>query len=145
MTENDDTETVGGELIAYDQAMFPQLLDQDPAAVRERFARRFMAAETMDDLFNALEGNTAQALAGRRVQIRGVAWAPFTSDRGIIPLAICDAASLPDGEVLEFATTGDALVLFLRKTELIGGFPVDVRIAAVKTRSGQTALNFERA
>jgi hypothetical protein len=136
-----DTKT---EIVAYDHKLFPQLLDQDPEAVRERFAKRFMAAESVADLFDVLEGSTSQGMVGRRLQINGVTWAPYESDRGIIPLAICDAADLETGEIVEFATTSEALTMFIRRAELIGGLPFDARIASKKTRSGQTALNFER-
>ena len=138
-----DTPT-GTELVAYDQALFPTLLDQDPEAVQLRFAKRFMAAETVDDLFDVLEGNTSKSMVGRRLQVREVAWAPYESDRGVIPLAICTAADLGTGEIVEFATTSAALTMFIRRAEIIGGLPFDAKIAAKKTRSGQTALNFER-
>lgn len=134
----------GTDLVAYDQALFPGLFDQDPDAVRVRFAKRFAAAETLDDLFGVLEGTLSKDMIGRTVTIRSVAWAPFESDRGIIPLAICDAADPKSGEVIEFATTGESLVQFIRRCELIREMPFTVRIEGKKTRSGQTALNFAR-
>lgn len=132
------------ELAPYDHAMFPNLLDQDPRAVMSRFAARFMKAETLEDLFAVLEGTSSQDLAGHSVEVRGVAWAPYESDRGVIPLAICDAVDLGTGEVIEFATTGEVLTMMLRRVELIGAFPFRARITSKKTRSGQNALNFER-
>ena len=132
------------ELVAYDQALFPTLLDQDPVAVRERFAARFARAETIEDLFDVLEGNTSKDLVGKRMQVTAVAWAPYESDRGIIPNAICTAADVETGEVFEFATTSEALTMFIRRAELIGAIPFNARIASKKTRSGQNALNFER-
>jgi hypothetical protein len=132
------------ELVAYDTALFPKLLDQDPQAVMERFARRFMAAETLEDLFSVMEGNVSKDMIGRVVTIRSVAYAPFHSDRGIIVNAICDAVDAKTGEVLEFATTGEVLTMFIRRAELTKNLPVTVRIAGKKTNSGQTALNFER-
>jgi hypothetical protein len=137
--------TESTDLIAYDQALFPDLLDQDPEAVRLRFAKRYMAAETIEDLFNVLEGNLSRDLVGRKIRISEVAWAPFASDRGIIPNGICTAADLKTGELLEFATTSEALTLFLRRAQMIGALPVDVQITESKTRSGNTALNFARA
>jgi hypothetical protein len=131
-------------LVAYDTQMFPNLLDQDPEAVRERFARRFAAAEDIDDLFGVLQGSTSKDMVGRALTINSVAWAPFESDRGVIPLAVCDAVDIHTDEVVEFATTSEALVLFIRKAELIGAMPFSVRVVAKKTRSGNTALNFER-
>lgn len=133
------------ELIAYDPGLFPALLDQDPAAVSERFAKRFGAAKTLDDLFNVLEGNTSKDLVGRTVTVSDVAWAPFESDRGIIPLAICTAADAATGEVMEFATTSEALTMFIRQAEIIGELPFTARITSRRTASGREALNFARA
>lgn len=137
--------TSSQEMVAYDQSTFPDLLNQDPEEVRKRFAARFMAAESIDDLFNVLEGNLSKSLAGKTVEIRGVAWAPYESDRGIVPLAVCEAMLTDTGELTEFATTSEALCLFIRRAELIKAIPFTARIAEKRTRSGNTALNFERA
>lgn len=131
-------------LVAYDQAMYPNLLNQDPRAVMDRIAARFQQATSLDDLFNVLEGKTSDDMIGRAITVQSVAWAPYESDRGIIPLAVCQAVD-SDGEVFEFATTGEVLCLFIRHAELIPGcMPFTARITGKKTSSGQTALNFER-
>lgn len=132
------------ELIAYDPALFPKLLDQDPEEVSARLRRRFAAAKNIDDLFNVLSGNTSDSMAGRILDIRGVSWAPYESDRGVIPLAICEAFDVKDGAEVEFATTSDALVHFLRQAELTKSLPFTARITSKKTRNGYNALNFER-
>ena len=132
------------EIVAYDPELFPALLDQDPREATARFARRFMIAESLDDLFNVLEGNTSQAMVGRTIEIKAVAWVPYEADIGVIPNAICQAVDTATGEILEFATTSSALTMFIRRAELIGEIPFEAKIAAKKTRSGQTALNFER-
>lgn len=136
-----DTST---ELVAYDQTLFPKLLDQDPEAVTARFAQRFLTAGSVDELFDVLKGQTSRDMIGRRLQLLDVAWAPFESDRGIVPLAICNATDIETGEVLEFATTSMALTMFIRRCELIDALPVNVRITSKKTRGGNDALNFER-
>lgn len=133
------------EVALYDPALFPNLLDQDPQEVEARFAKRFAQAETLEDLFNVLEGNTSKDMVGRTIEIRDVAWAPYESDRGIIPLAVCTAVDTGSGEVLEFATTGGMLTKFIRRAEVIGAIPFTARITAKKTRGGKDALNFERA
>lgn len=145
MSSKDEQAPVNGEIVLYDQGMFPMLREQDPLEVQKRFAARFERAETMEDLFGVLEGTSSQDLVGHTVEIRGVQWAPYESDQGTIPLAICDAVDVSTGEVAEFATTSGMLVLFIRKAELIGGLPFKARIAEKLTRSGQKALNFERA
>lgn len=132
------------DLVAYDPALFPALLEQDPLAVTARFAERFARAETLEDLFNVLEGNTSKDLIGHTLEVQAVSWVPFESDRGVIPNAICTAVDTATGELFEFATTSSVLTMFIRRAELVGALPFTARIAGKKTRSGQTALNFER-
>ena len=124
---------------------FPEIMNVDPAAVADRMAKRVMSATNLDELFDSLSGSTSDALVGRSFHILGVAWQPFESERGVIPNAIVDAADIKTGESREFATTGRMLVAFLRKAQLLNLFPFDVRIVEKTTRSGQKALNFERA
>ena len=128
----------------YDHNLFPELLSMDPGDVTARFAERFQRAETIDDLFNVLEGNTSKNLIGAKLRVTAVAWAPYESDRGVIPNAICEAVNLATGEEFEFATTSSVLTMFIRRAELIGAIPFEARIAGKKTSNGQTALNFER-
>jgi len=127
-----------------DPGMFPMINDADPTAVQARMVERVFKAETIDDLFDILDGNLSKALIGRKVQIQSVAWQPYESDRGIIPLAVVQATDLADGEQLEFATTSSMLTSFIRRAEMIGAIPFAARIVGKRTRSGNTALNFER-
>lgn len=146
MTKQDEHNgAVTGELVLYDQQLFPMLREQDPLEVQARFARRFAQAGSLEDLFRVLEGTSSQDLVGHTVEVRGVQWAPYGSDQGVIPLAICDAVDAGTGEVVEFATTSAMLTLFVRRAELIGAIPFKARITEQTTRSGQKALNFERA
>lgn len=144
MADNNE-HPVSGEVVLYDHSLFPTLLDQSPEAVTERFAERFKRAESLDDLFDVLGGNSTKNMVGARVQVDSVSWAPYESERGVIPNAICQGVNLDTGEVIEFATTSQMLTLFIRRAELIKALPFKARITAKKTRSGQTALNFERA
>lgn len=132
------------EVVHYDRELFPALLDMDPDEAAGRIIARYQRAETLDDLFDVLEGNTSKTLVGHKFQFRSVAWAPYESDRGVIPLAICDAVDLDTGEETEFATTGQMLVQFLRRAELIGAYPFEAKLTATKTNSKRDALNFER-
>lgn len=136
---------LGGDLELYDRSLFPDLLSQEPDEVNARFARRFMAAESIEDLFDVMEGKLAQSLIGRRLTIEQVAWAPYESDRGVIPLAIVQSTDVETSEALEFATTSMALTMFLRRAQIIEALPFHAKITSTKTRSGQTALNFARA
>jgi hypothetical protein len=142
---SDKTETeAGAEVVAYDPALFPNLIDQDPEAVTARFAERFKQANDLDDLFNVLEGSSSKNMVGKAIEISSVAWAPYESDRGVIPNAICTAVDLDTGEQIEFATTSTVLTMFIRRAELVKALPFRARITAKKTRGGRLALNFER-
>lgn len=133
-----------GEIVLYDPALYPtELFDAAEGGVVD-FAARFAKAETVDALFDALAGNTSKSLVGRRLQVMSVRWRLYQADEGWTPMAICDAADVETGEVLEFATTSAMLTAFIRRVQLIDAFPFNTRITETKTRSGQTALNFER-
>ena len=127
-----------------DPGMFPMINEVDPTAVQARMVERVFRAETIEDLFDVLDGNLSKALIGRKVQIQSVTWQPYESDSGIIPLAVVQATDLDDGEQLEFATTSSMLTSFVRRAEMIGAIPFAARIVGKRTRSGNTALNFER-
>ena len=132
------------EVLAYDQNLFPELLQTDPESVMERFAARFQAAESIDDLFDAIEGNLSRSLIGHKVRISSVAKRAPSVLLCPLPLAICKAVDLTTGEETEFATTGGVLTMFIRRAEIIGAIPFDAKIVGKKTSNGQTALNFER-
>jgi hypothetical protein len=134
----------GTDVLLYDERLWPNLLSRDAHEVSAQFADQYSRAQTVEDLFGVLEGRSTKDMIGRKVQIRGVSWAPYASERGIIPNAICNGVDLNTGEALEFATTSQALTLFLRRAEMIDALPVDVRIVEKRTASGNTALNFER-
>ena len=123
---------------------FPALSESNPDAVMDRMAKRIHASETIDQLFDSLKGVTSDQLDGKSVEVTGVDWSVYESDRGPIPLATVEAIDLTSGEVFEFATTSFMLVHFLRRAQLIGQIPFRARIAGKKTRNNQTALNFER-
>lgn len=132
------------EVVAYDQAKFPMLREVDPEAVQARMAAQIFKAETIDDLFGTLNGTLSRDLIGTAIDVRGVEWQPYESDRGIIPLAVVSAVKIETGELVEFATTSTMLVAFLRQAELIEALPFATRIVGKKTKSGNMALNFER-
>jgi hypothetical protein len=132
------------DLVLYDHNLFPELKWADPEDMGQRFADRFKRAESVDDLFDVLQGNNTKGMVGRRLEIQAVEWQAFQSDRGVIPNAICLAADVDSGEVLEFATTSMFCAMFIRRAELIDALPLKVKITSTKTRSGQTAINFEK-
>jgi hypothetical protein len=137
-------QTSSEEVEVYSPALLAMCQQQDPQEVLKRFARRFDQAGTLDELFDVLQGTNSQMLIGRALEVRHVEWAPYQAERGTIPLAIVQAADIDGGELIEFATTGAMMCLFLYKWQLLKLKPFQARIVGKKTNSGQTALNFER-
>ena len=133
-----------GEIVLYDAAMFPDLTARDPRDVQASFTRRFAKATSLDDLFDVLEGNNTRGMVGRKIEVREVAWQPYESDDGVIPLAIVTAADLDSGELMEFATTSGFITLFIRMAEILGELPFKAKVTEKKTRSGKMALNLAR-
>lgn len=123
---------------------FPEIQSVDPNAVIERMVKRVRSAGTIDDLFDALTGTSSDQMLGRSFEFTDVTWQPYLSDRGTIPLAVCDVVDLSTGESTEFVTTATMLVHFLRQAQILGAYPFKARVVGKKTNSGQTALNFER-
>lgn len=132
------------DVVLYDPNLFPELQWQDPLEANSRFAERFGRAESLDDLFGVLSGNSSQNMVGRRLEIQAVDWIAYQADAGVIPNAICLAADIDSGEVLEFATTSGMCTMFIRKAELLGLLPIRVKIVEKITKSGNKALNFEK-
>lgn len=142
--DNEVAVTVQGEVVLYEPAMFPELKWQDPLEATARFARRFGAAKDLDDLFAVMEGNSVQDFVGRRLEIQEVEWVAYQADDGVIPNGICLATDIDTGEVLEFATTSSACVLFIRQAQILNLLPVQVKVGESLTRSGRKALNLVR-
>lgn len=138
-------QATGMDVVLYDHELFPDLKWADPQEFEARSARRFKEAKSLDDLFDVMSGNNAQALVGKRLEIKTVEFQAYQADDGVIPNAICQAVDIDSGEVLEFSTTSGFHTKFLRMAELIGEIPVKVKVTDTLTKSGQKALNFERA
>jgi hypothetical protein len=143
-SSSQEIETVNGELVLYDHALFGDLKWQDPQDMGRKLGERMNRAKSVDDLFGVLEGNSTKMMIGRKVEILDADFYAYQADEGVIPNAICQAVDIDTGEVLEFATTSGFCTAFLRKAQLLDGFPLKVKITDTLTRSGQKAINFER-
>lgn len=126
------------------KAAFPNITESDSDAAGARIAQRMLKAESVEDLFDVLDGNSSDKLIGKSLTINGVTWQLYKSDRGDIPQAVVDAVDKATGEETEFVTTGGMLVYFLRRVEMLGKFPFDAKITEKTTKRGNKALNFER-
>jgi hypothetical protein len=137
---NDGPQAVEARLLE----AFPEIREVSVEAVQERMAARVQKATSLDELFDSLEGNSSDKLVGKSFEFTAIAWQPYESQRGIIPMAIVTATNLDTGEEEEFVTTGGMLVQFLRRAQVLGALPFSARIVEKATKGGQKALNFER-
>jgi hypothetical protein len=131
------------------ESFFPGITSVSPDDVAQRMGDRMMSSETLDDLFDALQGSNSKSQVGKTFEFHDVAWQPYEAARDggekvIIPLAVCDVVNVATGEVEEFISTGEMVVKFLRRAQQLGAFPFKARIEGKTTRSGQTALNLVR-
>jgi hypothetical protein len=138
----DDTESEAQHALLL--SAFPEMQAIDPEAVMVRMATRVHQAESLDDLFDTLTGNSSDHLVGKSYEFTAVTWQPYESERGTVPQAVCSVVDLSTGEATEFVTTGFMLVNFLRRAQVAGWLPFKARIVEKTTKRGQRALNFER-
>jgi hypothetical protein len=131
-------------VVLYDTNMFGELRWQDPAEIGLRAGKRIDGAQSADDLFDVMTGNTASKLVGKVLEIREVDFIAYQADDGVIPNGICTAVDTGSGEVLEFSVTSLVCTHQLKKAQIMGWLPWKVRITEVQTRNNQKALNFER-
>lgn len=140
----DPTEAVGVD-VDIAPGLLGEIRNVDPAAVQKRIADRMAQAGSLDELFGATKGSTSDEMDGKAVRVTAVTWQPYESaDRGTIPLAVVQYVDLATNKADEFATTANGLVNFLYFAGKLGSIPFEARIVGKRTRSGQTALNFER-
>jgi hypothetical protein len=149
--DSPDSEAGTGEVAAPDEATeallmeaFPELQAIDPEAVKVRMASRVHQAQSLDDLFDTLAGNSSDLLVGKSYEFQAIVWQPYESENGPIPQAVCSAVDLSTGEATEFVTTAFMLVNFLRRAQVLNVLPFKARIVEKQTKRGQKALNFER-
>lgn len=147
-TKGFDDDKTSGETVTGDIIDPTRLLDnvrkQDPEAAVQRISSRMLGTNSLDELFSATKGITSDELDGKSIEVTGVEWSEYESQRGPIPLAVVQATDLMTGESFEFATTATMLVTFLYQAQRLSAIPFRARIAAKQTRGGNTALNFER-
>lgn len=136
-------ETVTGDIVA-PSGIVVNATKADPEAAVRRMSERMLKADSLDALYDSTKGITSDELDGKSIEVTSVEWQQYESDRGPIPQAVVQATNLIDGDVFEFVTTATMLVTFLFKAQQLGAIPFKARITGKKTKSGNTALNFER-
>lgn len=142
-------EVVTGDVVnaevAKIMAQFPNVRVSDPDKVKDRMRKQMLSTSSLDEMFDVLEGSNSKGLVGKAFTFTGVEWDVYEATRGPVPMAVCQVVDPATGEADEFVTTGGALVDFLLQAQLLEVYPFTARIVEKVTRSGQKALNFERA
>lgn len=135
------TEKEATDIVA---AAFPDT-ERDVEAVQAKMAARLWESESLDELFDSLQGKTSDKLVGKVIEVQSLDWDTYESaDRGPIHCVTVSGKDVANGEEIEFWTSGYMVVRFLRKAELLHLLPFKARVEGKKTRSGQTALNLVR-
>lgn len=119
--------------------------ERDAEAIQRGMLQRVHAGTTMDELFDSLQGKASDSLVGRSFEIQEVSWDIYNAAQGPLPLARVKSIDLATNQPEEWVTTSPMLTVFMKRAQEIGGLPFKAKIVGKKTRSGQTALNFERA
>lgn len=134
----------GMQVAVYPVELLQKVREQDPDKVLARMAARYAQAKTLDDLFEVMEGTLTKNIIGKTIRVVGVEWAPYDKEGKEGVLAVLQCADASTGEISEVATTAFQPLMFTYYAELLGQLPFEVRVTESKTRSGQTAINFER-
>jgi hypothetical protein len=145
--EADDTPDFVDDSLDVQAAFITEFGEVDvssPEDILGRMGKRYDKAENLDDLFDALGGQSSDALVGKKYRHHNVKWQPYQTEKGVIPLAVCEVTDLDTGEETEYVTSAYMLVRFLRRAKQLDAFPFDARITGKRTNRGQTALNYER-
>ena len=141
--DDEVVDTITGEIVA-PGGIVVNATKADPEAAVRRMSERMLKADSLDALYDSTKGITSDELDGKSIEVTSVEWQQYESDRGPIPQAVVQATNLIDGDVFEFVTTATMLVTFLYKAQQLNAIPFRARITGKKTKSGNTALNFER-
>ena len=118
--------------------------ERDVEAIQRDMLSRVYKGNSLDELFDALQGKSSDALVGRSFEIHHVKWDVYNSNNGPLPLAKVTATDLATNVEDEWITTAPMLTVFLKRAEELKLLPFKAKITEKKTRSGQSALNFER-
>ena len=117
----------------------------DPLTVQRKIVDRIFKATTVDEVFEVYAGDATAALENRVFNVLEVSFAPYESERGVIPMAHVDG--LPEGtdEITSWRSTSTSIVAMLAKLHYLQAFPLKVRIVAAKTQGGFKAYHLEKA
>jgi hypothetical protein len=117
----------------------------DPLAVQRKIVDRIFKASTVDEVFEVYAGDSTAALRNKVFTVLEVSFAPYESERGVIPMAHVDGTLEGDGEITSWRTTSTSIVAMLAKLHALQAFPLKVRIVGNPTRGNFTAYHLEKA
>jgi hypothetical protein len=117
----------------------------DSLAVQRKIVDRIFKASNVDEVFEVYAGDATAALENKVFNILEVSFAPYESERGVIPMAHVDGTLEGDGEITSWRSTSTSIVAMLAKLHQLQAFPLKVRIIAAKTQSGFKAYHLEKA
>jgi hypothetical protein len=84
-------------------------------------------------------------LENKVFNILEVSFAPYESERGVIPMAHVDGLLEGTDEITSWRTTSTSIVAMLAKLHQLQAFPLKVRIVAAKSKGGFKPYHLEKA
>jgi hypothetical protein len=110
----------------------------DDGAGAEHIVAALLAATTIDDLNAPWEATSGRALAGKRLQVRGISQRESQFEDGQGVFLVVDAVDVKTGEPAMFTTSALAVVIQLAVAYAHGMFPLlaEVVVADKPTKRG---------
>jgi hypothetical protein len=84
-------------------------------------------------------------LENKVFNILEVSFAPYESERGVIPMAHVDGLLEGTDEITSWRSTSTSIVAMLAKLHQLQAFPLKVRIVAAKSKGGFKPYHLEKA
>jgi len=117
----------------------------DPLAVQRKIVDQIFKATTVDQVFGIYAGDATASMENRVFNVLEVSFAPYESERGVIPMAHVDGLLEGTDEITSWRTTSTSIVAMLAKLHYLQAFTLKVRIVAAKTQGGFKAYHLEKA
>ena len=143
--ETADEERNQPEAVLANDDRIPIDWNTDPLAVQRKIVDRIFKAQTVDEVFEVYAGDATAALENKVFNILEVSFAPYESERGVIPMAHVDGLLEGTDEITSWRSTSTSIGAMLAKLHQLEAFPLKVRIIAAKTQGGFKAYHLEKA
>jgi hypothetical protein len=123
---------------------FPIEVAEDPLAIQKSIVARVFQATSLDELFGVWEAKTSDQLEDMTVKVLDAEFSTYTPVDGNGPMPLARVTYESNDKQDTFITTSPNLTSFIAQAQNLQALPFTAKIVGSRTRSGQTALHFER-